>query len=120
VYKNFDSDTLYYYIFWINGPKKGKIQKFIVPDETKPYGKVVSVSKSKWIGKTPEQIHEKDLDNVYDTYKKLSTDEMNDFETFFNLRTKFINGDIDKSSDDYKKLLNELNRLYKEVLNGFE
>jgi len=139
VYKNDDSNILYYYIFWDEpqkwGTKEGQMQKFIsISDNTEaePFGKKSIIRKKAWLNKTLEQIHVDDLDDNYDKWKSLSPEELTQFETFLLLRGRFRGRELNleqpkkdakltkdqvKQNTEKSKLILELKRLYKKFSN---
>lgn len=125
VYKNNNSNTLYYYIFFVNGKNKGDIKKFTtIRDNDHLFGKMTS-SKSWYENRlknnlppyTMEEFHEKKLLNEYDRFKDLKPNELNEFETLLILRKKFISGLFAEENDSNKKSLKYLTKLFNKFSN---
>lgn len=128
IYKNNDSEKLYYYIFWkkdkeVPEPMKGKIQKWISLTDKEPFGKLLGTGKQSWKTKTMDEIHKTDLIGDYDRFKTLSPTELNSFETFLKLRKQFKEHELNDIKDNPKQtkinrnLLKELKRLYTKFCN---
>lgn len=128
VYKNNNSEKLYYYIFWkkddeVPEPMRGKIQKWLSISKGDRFGKILGTGKKSWKNKTMDEIHNSDLIDDYDRFKKLSPDDLNKFETFLKLRKQFNDHDLDDVKDNIEQtkknrgLLRELTRLYNNFCN---
>jgi len=119
VYKKDNSNILYYYIFWVEGDLKGTKKKWVSVSknpEKDPFGSIYGINS--WKNDTMEDVHKKHLDNDFDRFKDLSPEELNEFETFLNLRKRWRKGEFNENTDENRKFINGLKTLYKKFSNA--